>query len=97
MQAGFATADFRVLGDAAGHSPDGAHPTLRAGCSPVHGEAATPRRRAGCSLVHWEAATPPAVQAAASVYPGVGDDAESWAIDGVRKLKWYKGQARHSE
>ena len=38
-----------------------------------------------------------AVQAAASVYPGVGDDAESWAIDGVRKLKWYKGQARHSE
>tara|TARA_B100000780_G_scaffold236125_1_gene176888 strand:- start:322 stop:432 length:111 start_codon:yes stop_codon:yes gene_type:complete len=29
--------------------------------------------------------------------PGVGDDAESWAIDGVRKLKWYKGQARHSK
>ena len=57
----------------------------------------TPRRRAGCSPVHWEAATPPSVQAAASVYPGVGDDAESWAIDGVRKLKWYKGQARHSE
>ena len=47
MQAGFASADFRVLGDAAGHSPD-----------------------------------------------GVGDDAESWAVDGVRKLKWHKGQAR---
>ena len=50
VQAGFATADFRVLGDAAGHSPDGAHPTLRAGRSPVHWEAATPRRRLGCSF-----------------------------------------------
>jgi hypothetical protein len=30
-------------------------------------------------------------------YTGVGDDAESWAVDGVRKLKWYKGQARYSE
>lgn len=34
------------------------------------------------------------VQAAAPRAPGVGDDAESWAVDGVRKLKWHKGQAR---
>ena len=24
----------------------------------------------------------------------MGDDAESWAVDGVRRLKWHKGHAR---
>ena len=96
VQAGFATADFRVLGDAAGHSPDGAHPTH-------------PRAAAALCTGRLQ---PHAMQAAALCsgrlqpqqpcrrqppYTGVGDDAESWAVDGVRKLKWYKGQARYSE
>jgi len=111
VQAGFATADFRVLGDAAGHSPDGAHPTHPRAAAALCTGRLQPHAMQAAALCSGRL-QPHAMQAAALCsgrlqpqqpcrrqppYTGVGDDAESWAVDGVRKLKWYKGQARYSE
>ena len=60
VQAGFATADFRVLGDAAGHSPDGAHPAFCAATALCTGrlQPHAPCRLQPCALGSYNPTTP---------------------------------------
>ena len=68
VQAGFATADFRVLGDAAGHSPDGAHPTHPRAAAALCTGRLQPHAMQAAALCSGRLQPPAAVQAAAPIH-----------------------------